>query len=325
MTYQPHYTMTKIRGTGSQNIVEMASALNFGSKWSEIKGELCAQGSLSIFGQFDLKGLGSGDVASNLRYKHDREINNEVVRNTQELLALATSPITITSVPRSERYKSVQFLEDGSVTVTNKASGIIPEDTALLTEFLRAMGVTEEKMKILRPSTSGAHYNSYLADMLSFIYMMNSHYHPEIFDKTIKIPQVYNTSMIGEDGGKLLKGLSVNGRDWIPKDGFDYLYFEEDGSGKYGKEFLVPKGGSIGKVYHQLNELISQKESGMKKMVREFFSLYGTYNRFSDYWVNDVDDGFTMLMILNAYNHVSLTPDEMKVKAEIERVVSEVF
>ena len=325
MTAHPHYTMTKIQGTGEQNIVEMASALNFGHKWPEIEAEIC-EGSMELFAQFDLKSLGSGDVASNLRYKHDGGINNEVVRNTLKLLKMTTLPITITSVSRSERYKSVQFLEDGTVTVTNNATkGVIPEDTVLLTEFLRAMGITEEKLKVLRPSTSGARYNSYLADMLSFIYMMNSYFHPEIFDKVIKVPTVYNTSMVGEDGEPFLKGLSVNGREWNPKEGFDYLYFEEDGPEKDGVEFRVPKGGSIGKVYHQLSELLSLKESGVKEMVRNFFGLRGTYNRFSDYWVNDVDDGFTMLMILNAYNHVSLTPDEMKVKAEIEKVVSEVF
>ena len=74
-----------------------------------------------------------------------------------------------------------------------------------------------------------------------------------------------------------------------------------------------------------MNELLSMKESGMKEMVRNFFGLHGSYTRFSDYWVNDVDDGFTILMILNAYSYTTLTHEEERVKGELEKVVSEIF
>ena len=320
----PHYTVTKVQGSGVVGIVEVASALNFGEKWPEILQDLLSQGPMKLFGQFDLKGLGSGDVASNLRYKHDAAINNQVVKNTMDLLTTATmGPITITSVPRSERYKSVQFLPDGTVTVTNNASKeVIPEDTTLLTEFLKEMGVNEEKMKVLRESTKGARYNSYLADILSFIYMMDSHYHPEMFDRVIKVPTVYNTSTVDQSGESLLQSFVKDGREWNPKEGFDYLYFNDASK---GIDFIVPKDGSIGKVYYQMNELLSMKENGMKETVRNFFGLHGTYNRFSDYWVNDVDDGFTILMILNAYSHATLSREEERVKGELEKVVSEIF
>ena len=323
----PHYTATKVQGSGDQSIAEIASALNFGSKWPEILCDLLSQGPMKLFGQFDLKELGSGDVASNLRYKHDATINNQVIKNTLDLLTtVATKPITITSVSRTERYKSFQFLPDGTVTVTNNASKeVIPEDTILLTEFLKGVGVTEEKMKVLRESTKGARYNSYLADILSFIYMIDSHFHPEMFDRVVKVPTVYNTTTVDQSGEPLLKSFVKDGKEWIPKEKFDYLYFNDPGTGGKGVNFIVPKDGSIGKVYYQMNELLSMKESGMKEMVRNFFGLHGSYTRFSDYWVNDVDDGFTILMILNAYSYTTLTHEEERVKGELEKVVSEIF
>ncbi len=320
----PHFTLTKVNGCGTENILEIASCLNFDSKWGELLSDLKAQNVTKIFAQFDLKSLGSGDVASNLRYKHDSEINNQVVKNMCDLINMKI-PITITSVPREERYKSVQFLEDGTITVTNNATKVvITEDTRTLANFLKNMGIDNEKMKKIRESTKGAHYNSYLADILSFIYMVNSHFHPELFDRVFKRPTVYNTTMMNESGEPFLKSFVKNGREWSPKENFDYLYFE-DCREKDGIEFYVPKNGSIGKVYYQMNELLSLEETGMKEMVRKYFSIYGTYNRFSDYWVNDVDDAFTILMILNCYNYVDLSPDENRIKSELEQIVSEIL
>ena len=328
---EPHFTLTKVNGSGSSNIVEVASCLNFGTMWSQLLDDLKAQDLSRIFAQFDLKSLGSGDVASNLRYKHDSEINNQVVKNMGDLLSLSI-PITITSVSRSERYKSFQFLENGTITVTNCATKeIIKEDTLLLTNFLNHMGVDGEKVKQIRESTKGARYNSYLADMISFIYMVNFQYHPEMFDRVSKKPIVYDTEMMNDTGEPFLKSFVKGGKEWKPKKGFDYLYFEDCIQGE-GNEFNVPKNGSIGKVYYQLKELLSLEENGMKSMVREFLSTNGTYNRFSDYWVNDVDDGLTILMILNCFRVIgdsvigdSVTSDEHRIRTELETIVSEVF
>ena len=42
-------------------------------------------------------------------------------------------------------------------------------------------------------------------------------------------------------------------------------------------------------------------ENETKKMVREFMVSHNYY-RLSDYWVNDVDDAFTIMMILNCFD-----------------------
>ena len=67
------------------------------------------------------------------------------------------------------------------------------------------------------------------------------------------------------------------------------------------------------KTYFQIFELLSEKDTGAKKMLRTFM-LNIQYKRLSDFWFNDVDDGFTILMILNAYLGVQLTPEEERIK-----------
>ena len=63
-------------------------------------------------------------------------------------------------------------------------------------------------------------------------------------------------------------------------------------------------------------------------MLRKFLSENSSYQRFSDYFVNDVDDYFTILMIKNAYEYISeseLSMDEKLVKSEIMNISESVI
>ena len=50
----------------------------------------------------------------------------------------------------------------------------------------------------------------------------------------------------------------------------------------------------------------NDRENGTKEMIRNYLSEMSMYNRYSDFWVNDIDDAFTILMIINAYKYCEL-------------------
>lgn len=326
----PQYELTQVRGRGSQHVLEMASALNYKpEEWAKIFNVIKAEGLPKFYCQFDLKGLGSGDVASNIRFKHDKVINNQVVSNTLELLEWygrsTGEPIVITSYPRSERYKTFKFMDDGSFKIVNNSSrDEIVEESKQMNDFLKRWLPKKETRMTIRESTKGAKYNTYLADIISFILMINKEYHPEMFDSVVKKPTIFNTTMKDQNGKPLVRAFVKDGKEWIPGDQ-DYLYFEDVATSRDGIEFSFPKSGSIGKVYHQLKEIICQSETGMKKLVREFIGDHSVYSRLSDYWVNDVDDGLTILAIAGCYDHIVLTPDEEKIKDQLHQLIKRIF
>uniref|UniRef100_A0A6C0BUX5 Ubiquitin-like domain-containing protein n=2 Tax=viral metagenome TaxID=1070528 RepID=A0A6C0BUX5_9ZZZZ len=337
-----HYEITQIgdpnfpteqRTEESHKIIELASCLNFPTEDFEKFLETVTENSV-LCCQFDPKfskdgeDYPYGDVSSNLRYKHDKDINNRVVKNTLLLLkkfkGTNGKDVFITSVDRTQRYKTYKFLDDGSVQVMDNRtkSEIVPE-TIRFNEFLRSMDVTEEKMMILKRSSE--YGQSYLADLISFIYLLNSHYHKECFEDLSCFPLVLNTESKMYDGSPILKPVKQGDRVWTPKEGVDYLYFQKIDKSKYDCNFKVPVEGSIEKVYHQLNELLSLQENGVKEMVRKLFSNIESYERISDYWVNDLDDGFVLLMILNCYKHAELTQSEQRMKEKLEEIVDVIF
>jgi len=319
------------RDPESRRVVELASALNFSTedfqKFIETISEdtvLCCQFEPKVKGPGDK--YPHGDVSSNLRYKHDGPTNNTVVKNTLLLLKKfqkMKKPIYITSVGRTQRYKTFKLIEDGSVKVYNNVTNLeISSESTLMDEFLKSMGIDKEKMKVLKQSSQ--YRQSYFADLISFVYMMNQHYHPECFEDSYLNSLVLNTDS-EDESGKILKSVEKGDRVWDPKEGFNYLYFDSSIPEKAEFHFKVPVEGSIDKVYHQLNELLSLQENGMKEMVRKYLSNIEKYDRISDYWVNDVDDGITLLLILNTYKFASLTPEENKMKIKLEEIVNRVF
>ena len=311
-------------------MIELASCLNFPTEDFEKFLETVSEESV-LCCQFDPKfakpgeDFPYGDVSSNLRYKHDKDINNMVVKNTRLLLKkFKGKDVFITSVDRTQRYKTFKFLEDGSVQVMdNRTKSEIVHETKLFNEFLKSMGVDNEKMMILKQSSE--YGQSYLADLISFVYLLNSHYHKECFEDLSCFPLVLNTSTKMYDGSHILKPVKQGDRVWTPKEGVDYLYFQKIEQSKCECKFKIPKTGSIEKVYHQLNHLLSLQENGVKEMVRKLLVNLEMYERISDYWVNDLDDGFVLLLILNCFKHTSLTTQENNMKEKLEKIISNVF
>jgi len=315
------YQINTIHGSGTMEVMEVAAALV-----QETREVLSFLGDATLSIEAELKSLGEGETASNLRFKGDKEKNNHVIENYMKLFetyAPTEKPIIITTVPRKHRYITYSLTEGGEIEAHNSnTKAFMAKETTILKEFLESMNIDQTKVRSMRESSSGAGYRTYLADALAFIYLVDSHFHREMFEQKRKTPFVVNTQVAMYDGNPLLTEIESGGRTWVPKEGFDYLYFTEDPSDKkYENIFWEPKEGSIVKVYFQLNELISKEENGMKKMVRDYMGLLGTYNRFSDYWVNDVDDALTIYMIYGAYKYTTLTTEEEMIKDQLFKII----
>ena len=324
----PSYQINTIIGSGTKEVTEVAAALV-----QETSRVLSFLGDATLSIEAELKSLGEGDTASNLRFKGDKDKNNHVVSNYMKLFetyAPTEKPIIITTVPRKHRYITYSLTEGGEIEAHNSnTKGFMAKETTTMKEFLESMNIDRTKVASMREASSGAGYRTYLADALAFIYLVDSHFHREMFEQRRKTPFVVNTQTLDEDGNAVLTEIDSGGRKWVPKEGFDYLYFtgEETPRGdlltekKYENIFWEPKEGSIVKVYFQLNELLSKEENGMKKMVRDYMGLLGTYNRFSDYWVNDVDDALTIYMIYGAYKYATLTTEEEMIKDQLFKII----
>jgi len=357
----PKFQYDQIRGTGSINMIEVCAALGscrpltgtYGPLISEpwrtechkidaliegggISKEILHDCSLFLAGE--LKTLGKGDPASNFRYKHSPKINNVVIQTYMDLLkdyrevqknsGSEPKPVIITTCPRRDRYIAYSLKEEGSIEAFHCGTKeVLVKETEEMTKFLESMGISKDIMILLRPATKGSGYRTYMADMLSFIFMLNSYYHPEMFDQKMIEAQQVKSGATNEDGSPVLQKTDLgNGNFWEPREGHDYLFFSQVGYNKsnHSNLFWVPKEGSVTKVYYQMSELLSLEENGMKQMVREHLNNVGTYGRFSDYWVNDVDDAFTIYMILNAYKFATLTEEETKVKQQLEGIIESV-
>ena len=217
--------------------------------------------------------LGVGDVSSNLRYKHDKMVNHAVVKNTVTFLEfyrkMNDNPVVVTAFPRSQRYYSFKMNEDGTVNVKNNKTGTREEDKEeILQNFFEHVGLDTSRRQKMRMSSEGAHFYTYLADVLSLIVQMDFYYHPEMFEEKTLCPDIVNSTTGDICGNLKLKPItSSSGRVWEPKPDFDYLYFSKERSSQTQK-YMFPKEGSIEKVYAQFWELLRDTENGAKKMLR---------------------------------------------------------
>ena len=131
----------------------------------------------------------------------------------------------------------------------------------------------------------------------------------EMFEEHVLSPDVVNTTTTTASGEFRLKPVkSSSGRVWEPKEGFDYLYFSKEKTSQ-SQKYMFPKEGSIEKVYSQFWELFRDTENGAKKMVREHFANVNEWKRWSDYSVNDVDDGITACVVL--HSHMTVPNEEL--------------
>jgi len=290
----------------------------------------------------ELKEYMDGQPASNYRFNGDDILNENVIQNYfylfREYSKITHKPIIVTTIPRQWRKYSWYFTEEGKLIREDQdfrketnpggmhyytgfpggcetAEDI--EDTQF-TNMLYKFGICSEKIKVIRESCKGSKYNSYMIDMISFLYQLY-----------IQSPQFHNifkseyrntiSVMGGEEVGK-----------WKPKEDMNYLYFEkcldED-----GYVFFVPQKESIDHIYHLLELVLLPFENKIKKMIRDHLSKF-SIDRWSDFDANDTDDAFTILMIIHAYTcdnesgePISLSEGEYKIKKNLESIMEPWF
>jgi hypothetical protein len=280
--------------------------------------------------------LGMGDVASNFRYKHDSELNNQVVENWmsifKELPNKHSNPVVITAIGRSSRLYTMKMLEDGSIQIIDNT--IRSEDmdkTSLFQGFLSSFDIDADKLLKIRMSSEGARFNTYLADMIGFLNVVNWFYNRDIFYTKTLEPYKVNTTMTYHraevSGQKMLTPVVINGKQWTPKEDFDYLYFrDQDKIGGANNSFCMVSDEHFPLVYSQLFDAISPEDNSVKEMIRNYFTSINKHVRHSDFWVNDVDDAFTLLMIANCFKAKdSLTVLEGHILSQFETIIERVF
>ena len=318
-----------------ESLVEIAAPLLLtGDKFEEILPEMMKKDP-RLFLQADLKKRGEKDTASNLRYKHDKDQNNLVVENFQKIFGeyagvSPEKPIVITSYPRSERYYSAKLNEDGSMLMNDARedvplawaegrsakNGTVDQDFTDL--MMRFLGKYDIRLDKYRESCKGAKYNTYFADLLSFLMMYLSFKAPEMFeDKHMGVDVALND----------LESIpEKNGKEWNAKEDFKYLYFKDMSEGEEGAiRFRVPKSGEIGRVYELMKKILVDEENEEKKDLRKWLLEYSFYERFSDYWFNDIDDAITIQMIYHCFNYGELSMNGTRVKEQLGSILSVIF
>jgi hypothetical protein len=279
--------------------------------------------------------IGMGDVASNFRYKHSAEINNHVVENWIKIFNeynkyQIKNPIVVTIPARSSRLFTLKMPEDGSIQIfNNKYKYIDLEKTQIFQNFLDNFKFKKENIKKFRISSKGAHYNSYLADMIGFLNIVNWNLNRSIFKYSSLEPIKINTTMKYNSNiksEKILTPTIINGKKWVPKNEYDYLYFKkQDKITSNTQIFAMVKENEIAFVYNQLFQAIDLKENSTKKLIRQFMCDMNSYTRNSDYWVNDIDDALQLLMILNCFKYSSLNDAENNIFQQLNTLFLEIF
>lgn len=270
--------------------------------------------------------LGGGDTASNFRYKKDTSVNNGVCERWLKLfqdstLSEISDGIYVTTFPREGRLRSYKMNEDGGFIVSDKDKNILQDETAVFEDFLKRVGLDEEKMKILREASVGARYNTYLADMLSFLMMI---YKENFILKFLK-------PYIVKAGDERLQPVVKGGRTWTPIEGNDYLYFDTGYGIGLDKEeegaipFYIYDIDQYQCIYDKLLLAISPEENSVKADIRKFFSENRTYERWSDYAINDVDDILSIYMVLNAFISSEMTTQDDFIKSQLEHIAETFF
>ena len=259
--------------------------------------------------------LGEGDVSSNLRHKHDQEKNNQGCVKWRDILTSAGSVFS-TTLSRGERMRMYTINDDGTIDVYNKQKDEVPAEKETLKNFLEHFGMDTEKVKVMKGAS--AYGATYMADMLSLIMTMETMFNTDAFKPEWLVPEVVKA------GDERLQPIEKeDGKVWIPIEGNDYLYFAPSTEG--GGVKIMKYGGDFTDIYSKLQELLSLEENETKADLRKMFSFCRVYTRYSDVWINDIDDALTIYMILNAYSHTTLTEDQEKIKSQLEQITSSFF
>ena len=259
--------------------------------------------------------LGEGDVSSNLRHKHDNEKNNQGCEKWYEILTRAGS-VYSTTLSREERMRMYKMNEDGTIDVYNKQKDEVPEEKETLKNFLEHFGMDTERVKVMKGAS--AYGATYMADMLSLIMTMETMFNTGVFK-----PEWFSPEVVSAASGRIEPVEKEDGKIWTPIEGNDYLYFTPSAEGE-GVKIMKYKG-DFSDIYSKLQGLLSLEENEEKADLRKMFGFCSVYTRYSDVWINDIDDALTIYMILNAYSHTTLSEGEEKVKAQLEGITATFF
>ena len=255
----------------------------------------------------ELKEHGEGAPPSNFRAK-DVELNTNVVQNIMSLIIASKtidkqSLIFVNTIPRNKRLISFNITDEGVIntTVDKKFAWYGHEYvTDTLTEFLEGFGINSPELMKIRESCKGARYNTYLIDMISFLYQTKNIIgeREDTFEEEYRLPVVYTDAEKKE------------------------IYMNKVTDNTTGYKFMVPKDESIEKIYIDFVEAISNNDNPVKRAIRHYVNTHYV-QRWTDFDVNDTDDAFTILMILYAYRckEERLTKGEDRIVKSIEEQI----
>jgi len=317
LKFTRNYNLSEIKICDDEKkVLEIAAALISTKFGNDEMVEMMQELDHIVF-QGDIKMVGDGLPCSNFRRKDNYELNNITVINTQNIMNM-NKPIVMSSYPRTKRYISLYLngidkYEKEVVVLNNK---IYDETkTIIINKFMELYDLNTHIVK-LRESCIGSKYYTYLADCMSFILNMMYFMNEDIFETRYYECKIYN--------GTELESVIVGGVEWTPDPNHTYIYHNPIDKQEDRYKYIIPTDDSINIVYKVMFKLFETNgDNSEKKMVREYFKSIGIYMRWSDYWVNDVDDGFTIWMIHNAYNINDLNVFDKLMKERIELIMSE--
>lgn len=313
------YQMDIIKSSGEKSSLEVAGPLIMESFDLDQIDPFITENDY-LFLQAEIKTVKEGNTASNLRFPN-KNTNNIVVENIYNLYKiyrrLNEHPVVITSYPRNQRYISFKMNDNGTFTITNKKAD--KDYHQIWNQFLESCNVTKEIVKIIRQSSERAKYNTFMADIISFLLKMNYFHMPELFEEKILTPEIVQST------DQRFNDVIVNGEPWRPKVGFNSLYYSENYDKNVCQKFMIPREDTIDKIYFQMWNLLSNQENGIKSMVRHFFVTSQIVQRWSDYWESDIDDWFTILAIINAFKYTTLTNQEEEILKQLQLISENIY
>ena len=307
----------KVRTKDSSNVIDIMGALiqppeEFHT-WlhSHMNYRTC----ISLGGE--LKSKSQGRPPSNFRFTTNETLNHNVVSNVYHLLCQTKqysiqNPIFITSIPRELRQLTFQISPTGYINTTSNHGftsdvGVdvgVDVDKSIskkLHVFLESFGIHNQQLIKLRESCRGSKYRTYLIDMISFLYQVESGSSEfrMYFQKEYRRPVIHNGS--GE-----LSQLCMEPVNNTDSHGLSF-------------QFWVPKPSSVPVMYTYWIQSITLEDNFVKEKIRSYVNTHTIY-RWTDFDVNDIDDALTLLMISHAYRmkEDSLTAREREITKQLE-------
>lgn len=283
------------------------------------------QTTISLGGE--LKSKSQGRPPSNFRYTKDPILNHNVVSNVYHLICQTKqysiqNPIFITSIPRELRQLTFQISPTGYINTssnhgfTNDDGVDVGVDVGVAVEqsiskklhlFLESFGIHNQQLIKLRESCRGSKYRTYLIDMISFLYQVESGSSEfrSYFQKEYRRPVIHNGSAGSGESAELSQLFmeTVHNTD----------------SGGLSFQFWVPKPSSVSVMYTYWIRSITLEDNFVKENIRSYVNTHRVY-RWTDFDVNDIDDALTLLMITHAYRvkEGSLTGVEREISKQLE-------